>query len=84
MVTVELPPTLEKRLWTVVQDSYNGDLSAAMAAFLHLHEKYAWKEQLRQDVASIRADVRRNGRIRTKTINDAIAHYRSTVSGVHA
>ncbi|MDL1878868.1 integron integrase [Cytophagia bacterium CHB2] len=37
----ELPPALEKRFRGVVASSYKGDIPAALAAFLDLHERYA-------------------------------------------
>jgi hypothetical protein len=76
MVSLDLSPMLEKRLKRVVQDHYQGDLQAAISAFLVLHEKYGWKEQLRQDVEAIRTEVRRQGGIRQRTIDDAIKQYR--------
>ena len=79
MVTINLPATLEQQLWSVIQADYNGDIQAAMTAFLKLHEKYGWKEQLGKDVASIRAEVRRRGGIREKTIQDTIKKYRETI-----
>jgi hypothetical protein len=41
-----------------------------------LHEKYGWKEQLLEDVKSIRAEVRRRGGIKEEIIEDAIQRYR--------
>ena len=80
MVTINLPARLEQQLWTVVQTDYNGDIQAAMKAFLSLHEKYGWKEQLCKDVASIRAEVRRKGGIKEKNIQAAIQKYRETLN----
>jgi hypothetical protein len=79
MLSVELPKTVEKQFWNVVQSSYQGDLKIAILAFLQLHEKYGWKEQLRKDVQSIRSEVRRKGGIKTKTIDDAVKRYRKTI-----
>src|SRR5262245_37908757 len=79
MITLDLPETLEKHFWDVVRDSYHGDLQAAMAAFLELHDKYGWKEQFVRDVASIREEVRRQGGIKEKTIEDTIKRYRKTL-----
>lgn len=76
MLSVNLPESLEKHLWTVVQESYQGDLQAAIAAFLRLHEKYGWKEQLLKDVKSIQAEVRRQGGITEQTIEKAVKTYR--------
>jgi hypothetical protein len=50
-----------------------------MVAFLKLHEKYGWKEQLRTDVKSIRAEVHRQGGIKEETIEDAINRYRQSL-----
>jgi hypothetical protein len=79
MLSVELPKTIEKQLRNVVQSSYQGDLKIAILAFLQLHEKYGWKEQLLKDVQSIRSEVRRKGGIKAKTIDDAVKRYRKTM-----
>jgi len=79
MLSLKLPATLEKHLRDVVQQSYHGDLQAAIATFLRLHEKYGWKEQLLNDVESIRSEVRRKGGIKTKTIEDAIKRHRKNI-----
>jgi len=76
MLSINLPPVLEKQFQSVVQESYHGDLQAAISAFLTLHEKYGQKEQFRKDVESIRAEVRQRGGITQKTIDDAIKRYR--------
>jgi len=76
MISIDLPTTLEKHFWKVVRDSYHGDLQAAIKAFLKLHEKYGWKEQLVEDVKSIRVEVRRRGGIKEEFIEDAIQKYR--------
>jgi hypothetical protein len=76
MLSVELPKPIEKQLWNVVQSSYQGDLRIAILAFLQLHEKYGWKEQLLKDVQSIRTEIRRKGGIKTKAIDDAVKKYR--------
>jgi hypothetical protein len=44
-----------------------------------LHEKYGWQEQLHKEVKSIRAEVRRQGGIKEKAIDDAIARYRKSL-----
>ncbi|MCE7979792.1 MAG: hypothetical protein DYG89_01255 [Caldilinea sp. CFX5] len=80
MVSIDLSLVLEKRLTTVVQESYHGDLQAAISAFLALHEKYGRKEQLRQDVAAIRNAVRQQGGITEKQINVAIKQHRAQVA----
>ena len=46
---------------------------------LKLHDKYAWKEQLRKDVETIRTEVRQKGGINSQTIEDAVARYRKTL-----
>jgi hypothetical protein len=76
MITLDLPEDLEKHFWHVVRDNYRGDLQAAVAAFLRLHEKYGWKEQLVRDVESIREEVRRKGGITENDIEDAVRKYR--------
>jgi hypothetical protein len=76
MLSVQLPKRLEKHFWDVVQDSYKGDLQTAITAFLRLHEKYGWKEQLLRDVQSIRSEVRRKSGFKAKTIDEAIRKYR--------
>jgi hypothetical protein len=43
---------------------------------LTLHEKYGWKEQLLQDVKSIRNEVRRQGDGKVATIEAAIKRNR--------
>jgi hypothetical protein len=76
MITLDLPEDLEKHFWHVVRDNYRGDLQAAVAAFLRLHEKYGWKEQFVRDVESIREEVRRKGGITENDIEDAVRKYR--------
>lgn len=84
MLSIELPSDIEKRLKSVVQKSYRGDLPFAIVSFLKLHEKYGWKEQLLEDVSSIRKEVRKRGGIRSKEIDDAIKRYRKTVGETDA
>ena len=76
MIALHLPSALEKHFREVVRESYDGNLQAAIAAFLKLHNKYGWKEQLQHDVQAVRAEVRRRGRIKAKVINAAIQKYR--------
>jgi hypothetical protein len=76
MLSIELPTDVEHHLKEVVQKSYNGNLQVAITSFLRLHEKYGWKEQLREDVESIRSEVRQKGGISSKTIDEAITRYR--------
>lgn len=82
MLAIDLPPALEKHFQSVIQDSYQGDLQAAISAFLILHEKYGRKEQLRKDVAAVRSEVRRKGGITEKMIDDAIKRYRKQVEQI--
>lgn len=77
MLSIQLPTELENQLRDVVQENYHGDLQAAMTAFLKLHQKYGWKEQLQEDVQSIRNEVRRTGGISAKTIDEAVRTYRN-------
>jgi hypothetical protein len=79
MISIELPTPLEKHFWEIVRDDYDGDLQAAITAFLKLHKKYGWKEQLLEDVESIRSEVKRKGGIKAKTIDDAIKRYRKNI-----
>ncbi len=76
MLSVNLSKPLEKHFQNVVQISFQGDSEAAIAAFLKLHEKYGWKEQLLRDVRSVRTEVRKKGGIKEKSIDDAIKKYR--------
>jgi len=84
MLSVELPKTIEKQLRDVVQSSYQGNLKIAILAFLQLHEKYGWKEQLLKDVQSIRSEIRRKGGIKAKTIDEAVKRYRKTIGAAGA
>jgi hypothetical protein len=61
MLSIDLPSDTEKRLKDVVQNSYDGNLPFAITTFLKLHEKYGWKEQFLEDVASIRSEVHKKG-----------------------
>lgn len=79
MISIDLPTPLEKYFWEIVQDAYDGDLQAAIRAFLKLHKKYGWKEQLLEDVESIRSEVSRKGGIKSKTIDDTIKRYRKNI-----
>lgn len=79
MLSVELPKTVEKQFWNVVQSSYQGNMKIAILAFLELHEKYGWKEQLLKDVQSIRSEACRKGGINAKTIDAAVKKYRKTM-----
>jgi len=79
MIALNLPSSLEKHFREVVRESYDGNLQAAIAAFLKLHDKYGWKEQLRQDVQTVRTEVRRRGGIKAKAIDSAIQKYRHSL-----
>ena len=79
MITLDLPEALEKHFWDVVHDDYHGNLQAAMAAFLDLHEKYGWRELFVRDIKSIREEVQKQGDITEKTIEDTIKRYRQGI-----
>ncbi len=79
MIAIELPTTLEKHLWNVVRENYDGNLQEAIASFLKLHEKYGWKEQLLKDVQSVRAEVQRKGGVTEKEIDAAVKKYRESL-----
>ena len=79
MIAIDLPTSLEKNLWNVVRENYNGDLQKAIVSFLKLHEKYGWKEQLLKDVQSVRSEVRRRGDITEKEIDAAVKKYRESI-----
>lgn len=76
MISIDLPKGLEKHFRDIVRDDYDGNLQAAIVAFVKLHEKFGWKEQLCEDVKSIRSEVRQTSGIKAKTIDDAIKKYR--------
>ena len=81
MISIEISPDIEKQFTEVVRDSYDGNSQVAIVTLLRLHRKYGWKEQLRQNVASVRAEVRRKGGITSEDIDNAIKKYREiTVS----
>lgn len=84
MLAIELPAEIEKNFMDVVQSSYNGNLQAAITSLLKLHEKYRWKEQLTEDVESIRAEVSQKGGIRSKDIEKAIKKYRENIAKSNA
>ena len=79
MIALNLSSSLEKHLREVVRESYADNLQVAIAAFLQLHVKYGWKEQLRQDVQAVRGEVRRKGGINAKAIDTAIQKYRHSL-----
>ncbi len=76
MISIDLPKGLEKHFRDIVRDDYDGNLQAAIVAFVKLHEKFGWKERLCENVKSIRSEVRQTGGIKAKTIDDAIKKYR--------
>jgi hypothetical protein len=78
MISIELSPDVEKQFNEIVRDSYGGDSQHAIVTLLKLHRKYGWKEQLRQNVESVRAEVYRNGGVSSKDIDIAIKRYRKT------
>lgn len=84
MLAIELPADIEKDFMDVVQSSYNGNLQAAITSLLKLHEKYRWKEQLTEDVESIRAEISQKGGIRSKDIEKAIKKYRKNIAKSNA
>lgn len=79
MIALNLPNSLEKHFREVVRESYDGNLQVAIAAFLQLHDKYGWKEQLRQDMQAVRGEVRRRGGGKVKAIDTAIHKYRHSL-----
>jgi hypothetical protein len=77
MITLDLPETLEQHFWHIVQDNYNGDLQAAMTAFLKLHERYGWKEQFVKDIKAVREEVYRQGGIKERVVEESVKRYRA-------
>jgi hypothetical protein len=84
MLSLELSKEVEQHLREVVQKSYQGNIQIAIASLLKLHDKYAWKEQLREDVEAIRTEMRKKGGINSQTIDNAIARYRETIGSSNA
>lgn len=78
MISIELAPEIERQFLGLVRDSYDGDLQDAMVTLLRLHQKYGWKEKLRRNVDSVRAEVRRRGGVSSEHIDNAIKEYRKT------
>ncbi len=76
MLSLELSKEVEQHFREVVQKSYQGNIQVAIASLLELHDKYAWKEQLREDIETIRNEVRKKGGIKAQTIDNAITRYR--------
>jgi len=79
MISIELSKKIERNFKNIVRESYNGDVESAIISFLKLHRKYAWKEQLLEDVESIRFEVRRQGGITMQEINQTVRKYRRIV-----
>jgi len=84
MLSIDLPSDIEKRLKDVVQNSYHGNSPFAIATFLKMHDKYGWKEQLLEDVTSIRSEVRKKGGISSNEIDNAIKRYRKNIGKIDA
>ena len=76
MIALKLPSSLEKHFREVVREGYADNVQVAIAAFLQLHDKYGWKEQLRHEVQALRGEVRRKGGINAKAIDTARQQYR--------
>ena len=76
MISLELSPDIERQFLGVIRDNYDGNSQSAIVTLLRLHRKYGWKERLRQNVDSVRAEVRRRGGIRPEDIDNAIKKYR--------
>ena len=84
MLSLELSKEVEQHFREVVQKCYQGNIQVAIASLLKLHDKYAWKEQLREDVETIRTEVRKKGGINSQTIGNAITRYRKTLGPSNA
>lgn len=76
MLSISLPETLEQDVQTIVQEDYDGDWQAALRDFIRLHEKYGWKNQLIEDVKTIRQSVRQQGGISQTTLDETVMRYR--------
>ncbi len=84
MLSINLRADIENRFINVVQENYNGNWQNAITSFLKLQKKYGWKEQLLEDVTTIRAEVHRKGGISSAAISDAIQKYRNNHGGSNA
>jgi len=60
----------------MIKSNYNGNVKSAIISLMEMHDKYRWKEQLAEDVNSIRKEVRRKGGIHSKDIESAIRKFR--------
>jgi hypothetical protein len=78
MISIELSPDIERQFLGVIRDSYDGNPQNAIVTLLRLHQRYGWKEQLRQNMDSVRAEVRRRGGVSSEDIDNAIKRYRKT------
>lgn len=76
MLALELPKEVEQHFYEVVRTRYHGDAQEAMISLLRLYDLYGWKEQLRNDVTAVRAEVQRQGGISDEAIDEAILQYR--------
>ncbi len=84
MFSLELSKEVEQHFHEVVQKSYQGNIQIAIVSLLKLHDKYGLKEQLREDVEAVRAEVRKKGGINSQTIGNTIARYRKTIGSPDA
>ena len=84
ILSLELSKDVEQHFQEVIQKCYQGNIQVAIASLLKLHEKYAWKEQLRADVETIRTEVRKKGGIDSRTIDNAITRYRKAIGPSNA
>jgi hypothetical protein len=84
MLSLNLQADIENSFRNVVQEKYNGNWQNAITSFLKLQEKYGWKEQLLEDITSIRTEVRRNGGIAEAEIDEAIKKYRNHQGDLNA
>ncbi len=83
MLSIELPTEVEQHFKEIIQKNYNGNVQVAILSFLRLHEKYGWKEQLREDVEAIRSETDRKGGISSQDIDGAITRYRTQKTSSH-
>ncbi|MGH7960497.1 MAG: hypothetical protein ACRERD_01570, partial [Candidatus Binatia bacterium] len=79
MIAIDLPPSLERHFQDIVREGYDGNLQVAIATFLKLHERYGWKERLREDVRAVRTEVRRRGEIKAEVIDRTVKKYRQGI-----
>ena len=78
MLSIELSADIERHFQEVVQKNFRGNVGEAFNSLLLLHDKYGWKEQLKEDVATVRTKIREHGGINSRAISDAITQYRKT------